>query len=177
MMMGPMPMQNFPMQGMPMQGMPQRPATAPTAQWTPWQPPAQPQSPSLAYIAGGAPPAGAGPLPAKFRGVAPEAAPVPPPPPKFVLPTPEALGIATNIPMPSQASPPPAVDWNQVHARMERLGVLRYHKEAAPGGVRVTLLLPMADPSRAQPVEAVAQNEAAAVLAALERSEAWMRQR
>jgi hypothetical protein len=145
------------------------------AQATPWQAPPPPAMPSLANLAGGVPPA-------KVRGVAPEPmpapqaqpAPLPPPaPPKFVLPSPEALGIAANPP--AAATP---IDWNQVHARMEKLGVLRYEKSTVPsGGVRVVLLLPMADPTRGQPVEAVAANEGNAIAAALERAEAWMQQR
>jgi hypothetical protein len=128
--------------------------------------------PSLANLAGGAP--------AKVRGVAPDPvpAPLPPAPPRFVLPSPESLGIATSVPVPAPSAAAAPIDWNQAHARMEKLGVLRYEKSSLPaGGVRVVLLLPMADPTRGQPVEAVATSEAAAIAAALERAEAWLQQR
>ena len=111
------------------------------------------------------------PLPAKVRGVAADQ-----PPRKFVLPSPEALGVATNVsPAPSAQT---RIDWNHVQARMERLGVLRYQKELVPScGCRVTLLLRSADPTCGQPVVAQAESEAAAVLMALEHAETWARQR
>ena len=99
-------------------------------------------------------------LPAKVRGVSAD-----PVPTKFVLPSPEALGVATTVSVP-QAAP---VDWRQIQARMERLGVLRYQKIPVPkGGCQVTLLLPTVDPARSQPVEAQGETEAAAVLLALQ---------
>jgi hypothetical protein len=113
---------------------------------TQWQPPPQP-------------------IPATVRGVSQE----PPPAPKFVLPRPEALGIAKSL----NVAPTPAassqVDWNQIQARMERLGVLTYSKaRMSSGGVRVTMTLP----GVSAPVEAQGATEAAAILVALQQAEA-----
>ncbi len=113
---------------------------------TQWQPPAQP-------------------IPATVRGVSQE----PPPAPNFVLPRPEALGIAKSL----NVAPTPAasrqVDWNQIQARMERLGVLTYSKARLPAGiVRITMTLP----GNAAPVEAQGATEAAAILVALQQAEA-----
>src|ERR1700722_20979448 len=109
-------------QGFPVQNFPQRqqvpapvyqPQFAQQPQPTVWQP--------------------AQPLPVKARGVAAEPAPT-----KFVLPSPEALGVATNVKVP----PALPVDWNQIQTRMARLGVIRYQKNAlSAGGIRVTLSL------------------------------------
>jgi hypothetical protein len=196
-----MPPQGFPQQGFPPQGfrpqnMPMttypQPALQPQQYATPpqpstWQVPQRQQqpTPSLGYLAGATAPS----LPAKVRGVSAEPSPAPLPV-KFVLPSPEALGLATPLTVKGPSAPPvpnvpnvpnvPAVrlDWNQAHARMERLGVLRFQKDHPPtGGVRVTLLLPTADPTRGQPIEASAATEAAAVLAALQRAETWLQQR
>lgn len=94
--------------------------------------------------------------------------------PKFALPSPEALGVRMS------ASPAPAtvqVDWKQIQSRMERLGVLRYKKNALSQGVAVSMLLPTSDPAIGQPVEAQAETEAAAILLALDAAEAWARKR
>jgi hypothetical protein len=60
---------------------------------------------------------------------------------------------------------------------MERLGVVRYEKDAQPSGIRVSLALPTADPTRRQPVEATAATEAEALALALQRGEAWLQKR
>jgi hypothetical protein len=110
--------------------------------------------------------------PAKVRGVSADV------PPKFVLPSPEALGVSVNLNLPPADAPKARVDWNQIQSRLERLGVLRYEKERIPaGGVRISMLLPTGDPTRGQPVEARAQTEAAAIVMALDAAEAWMRKR
>jgi hypothetical protein len=81
-------------------------------------------------------------------------------PPRLVLPSPESLGIAVAAPAPT------AVDWNQMQARLERLGVVRLGRDRLPeGGYRVVLGLPT------HQVEATGMTEAAAVLLALERAE------
>jgi hypothetical protein len=106
------------------------------------------------------------PLPVKARGVAAEPAPA-----KFVMPSPETLGVTA-----AAAAPMPQVDWQQIQARMARLGVLRYRKDALPtGGCQVTLLLPTADPTRGQPVQANGETEVAALLIALAQAEALPR--
>jgi hypothetical protein len=110
--------------------------------------------------------------PAIVRGVAPEA-----PPPKYVLPRPEALGVSTSLNM-QPAAAPVQVDWTQIQARMERVGVVGYDKDrSTPGVVRVTLTLRTADPARRQPVIAHGETEAAAVLLALQYAEAWAQKR
>ena len=93
------------------------------------------------------------------------------------MPSPEELGVATSVNVTKQQAPAAPMDWNALHTRMERIGVLRYQKDRLPsGGIRVTLLLPTADPARGQPVEAVGDTEASAAAAAVQRSEAWMQQ-
>jgi hypothetical protein len=105
------------------------------------------------------------PIPATVRGVSQE----PPPAPKVVLPRPEALGIAKSLNVAPTAAASPQVDWNQIQARMERLGVLSYNKARLPsGGVRVTMTLPGAT----APVEAQGATEAAAILVVLQQAEA-----
>jgi hypothetical protein len=111
------------------------------------------------------------PLPAKVRGVSADAPAVK----KFMLPSPEALGVTFAAP------PPPVqaqVDWSLIQSRMERLGVLQYKKSALPsGGVRVVMLLPTTNPALGQPVEAQAETEAAAIGMALDAAEEWARKR
>lgn len=179
------------MLGMPMPfnmpGMQSRPMTTPfpqpigqpqamfNPQPTQWQTPPQgkPYMPSPAGLASGATP----PRPLIVRGVSQDPAPAPTVK-KFVMPSPEELGVATTMSLTRQPAASAPIDWNALHARMERLGVLKYEKAPIPaGGVRVVLLLPTSDPTLAQPVEAVAESEASALVAALQRGEAWMRQR
>jgi hypothetical protein len=150
-------MYGYPGYAMPMpmvQAQPVRPQPMPGSQPTPWQ------------ASGNVRP------PAVVRGVAPEA----PPLPKFVLPRPEALGVATSLSL--QPTPAPPIDWQGIQVRMERVGVVGYRKECpAAGVVRVTLVLRTTDPSRRQPVTAQGETEAAAVLSALQYAEAWAQQR
>ncbi|MSQ97061.1 MAG: hypothetical protein EXR98_21255 [Gemmataceae bacterium] len=133
-------------------------------QATPWQVPANHQlMPLPAYLA-----TGVNPQPTKARGVSAE-----PVSAKFVLPSPESLGVTAHL-QPAA----PVVDWNAIQARMDRLGVLRYQKDHLPaGGVRVMLLLPTIDRTKAQPVEAQAETEAAAIALALGAGEAWMQKK
>jgi hypothetical protein len=95
--------------------------------------------------------------------------PVPAPPPRQTLPSPEALGISVANPAPSAQS----LDWNVAHARLERLGALGFHLDRlAPSKIRAMFMLPAGDHGAHQ-IEVVADNEAAAVNAALETAEAW----
>jgi len=153
---------------LPVRALPPQPqAFAP--QPTQWQAPASP-----AYLASGVPRQSLGtkqPLPAKARGVSAD------PPAKFVLPSPEALGVTANLNLRLSPAPNTPVDWNQIQARMERLGVLRYEKDRQQEGVRVMMLLPTSDPTRGQPVQAQAETEAAAIVMALDAAEAWMQKR
>jgi hypothetical protein len=150
----------MPNMAMPVRVMPPQPqAMAP--QSTQWQAPA--------YLASRVNPPQ---LPAKVRGVSADL------PAKFVLPSPEALGVTANLNLPQPAAATTRVDWNQIQSRMEQLKVLRYEKDCVPaGGVRVSMLLPTSDPMRGQPVEARAETEAAAIVMALDAAEAWMRKR
>jgi hypothetical protein len=108
--------------------------------------------------------------PAKVRAVSADV------PVKFVMPSPEALGVSAHLNV-TQANPTAPVDWNQIQARMERLKVVRYEKDRLPGGVRVRMVLPTSDPMRGQPVEAQAESEAAAILMVLDAAEAWQQKR
>lgn len=106
--------------------------------------------------------------PAKVRGVSAD------PVAKFVLPSPQALGVSTSLSLPQPTAA--KVDWNQIQTRMERLKVLAYDKDRPqPGVVRVKMLVATADPTRGLPVEAQAETEAAAIGMALDAAEAWLR--
>lgn len=95
----------------------------------------------------------------KVRAQAPD--PVPPAP-HIVLPSPEALGIQV-----APTAPKTAVDWNQIHVRLEQLGIVNLRRDRLPqGGFRVVLALP------GQQVEGTGATEAAAMTVALQRAEA-----
>jgi hypothetical protein len=133
--------------------------------WQPWPAPAgKPLQPSMPAPP---PPLASGQQRPIVRGAMPDAPPAPPPPaPRVVLPSPEALGIKISSATPAAGTAPTAVDWNQVHARMEKLGVVHLQRDClAQGGVRVILSLP------SHSAEATGDTEAAAVLLALERAE------
>jgi hypothetical protein len=105
------------------------------------------------------------PAPSVVRGVAGKELP------KFVLPRPEALGVATSLATPAVA--PVQVDWNQIQSRLGKLNVVEYHKLAITGGVQVTLVL---DGAQRQQVDARGETEAAAILNALQQAEGTRRQ-
>lgn len=116
--------------------------------------------------------------PPKIRMQAPDAPK--PAPARLVLPAPEKLGIHAADMLPNAASPPirvaepESMDWNHAHARLQRLGALAFHLDRlTQGGFRVTFYLPGQQGQSTQLVEAVAETEAAAVAAALERAEAF----
>jgi len=140
-----------PYQGQPAQWQPQR-ISAPVQQAT-----AAPAKPAITA-----------------RGVA--ATPAPSALQKFVLPRPQALGVSTSLSMPGLNVA--AVDWNQLQARMERLGVLSYEKaKRENGAVQVTMLFPTSDPTKGQPMSAQSETEAAAVVMILNHAEEWARKR
>jgi hypothetical protein len=92
-----------------------------------------------------------------------------PAPTPLLLPSPESLGVR---PLSAGEVVPQALDWNNVHARLGRLGALGFHMDRlSEGGVRVTFMLPDANNQRARQIEVVADSEAAAVNAALEHAE------
>lgn len=97
---------------------------------------------------------------------------------KFVLPSPESLGVSQLSVSQPAAAPTSPVDWGVVQSRMERLRVLRYKKvDVSAQIVRVTITLPTSDPAVGQPVTAEAQTEAAAIAMALDAAEAWARRK
>ena len=84
------------------------------------------------------------------------------PPAPVTLASPQSLGIKAATPAPAAAS----VDWNDAHARLQRLGALGFHMDQLPAGkVRVMFMLP-AGAQRAHQIEVVAVSEAAAMNAA-----------
>jgi hypothetical protein len=139
-----------------------------------YYPPAYPTQPAAVWpqaVAPQQPPRVAAPVKAPVaRGQMPEeprrpAAPPAPPPTRLEMPSPEELGIAV-------AKPAAPVDWSAVHARLDRLGVLKFALERQPtGDYRFTCLVPGADPNRPRPVEATAATESEAVQRALEQAE------
>lgn len=134
-----------------------------------WQPQRVPSSPQQATGAQAKPPITA-------RGVS--ATPQAPAIQKFVVPGPQALGVSTSLSMPEPKAAAAAVDWNQLQARMERLGVLRYQKAKAENGeVHVTMLFPTSDPTKGQPMSAQSETEAAAVVMILNHAEELARKR
>jgi len=103
--------------------------------------------------------------PATARGVAADNGPS-----RFVLSSPDALGVKAQ-------APAVQVDWSAIQTRLERLRVVTYKKNTEGPGVRVTLHLATANPGLVQPVEAVAETEAAAALMALRAAETWAQNR
>jgi hypothetical protein len=110
------------------------------------------------------------PAPAVVRGVSAE----PPAVKKFLMPSPEALGITAAVPA---VIPTAAINWGQIQTCMERLGVLQYKKTPIANGVRVSMLLPTSSPGIGQPVEAQAETEAGAIVMALDAAEEWSRRK
>ncbi|MSU78516.1 MAG: hypothetical protein EXS16_10530 [Gemmataceae bacterium] len=169
-----MPMYNQAMPGMPYrQAAPTYSQSPKFPQMAPWQTPSAPKMPSPANLVAGNYSAPL-PPPTLSRGVSGTGLP------KFEMPSPHALGIATNLrqpTLPATVVPPqqPQVDWNQIQIRIERLGVRRYEKGRTPTGeIRVLLELPTTDPMRNHPVHAQGETEAVAVTRALQQAEALM---
>ena len=127
----------------------------------------QPRMPVNAAMAAVAPSQPAAPRPT-IRLQSPEIV-LPKPAARVTLPSPEALGI--QAPKAAVAN----VDWNAIHERLQRAGALSMHTDRLPQGFRVTLLLPAGQ--QTQHIEAVAETEGAAVMAAVENAEAWARRR
>jgi hypothetical protein len=87
----------------------------------------------------------------------------------IVLPTPEQLGVGL-----SKGSERKAIDWANVHDRLDRLGASCFHQQKMPeGGYRITCLLPTAQSERTHRIEAQAATEAEAVRAVLAQAEQW----
>lgn len=84
----------------------------------------------------------------------------------LMLPSPEKLGVLTEAPPTSVA-----VDWNDLHARLQKLGVISFQlNKTAQNSYRVNLLLGSrtAPPRR---IETEGRSEADAALAALRQAE------
>src|SRR4051812_9981259 len=82
----------------------------------------------------------AAPAPSKVRGVSGATLT------RFVLPSPESLGVTANV---TSAPPPQAartVDWQAIQNRLASLKVLSYDKKPVQEGFRVQIVLPTADP-------------------------------
>jgi hypothetical protein len=115
----------------------------------------------------------------RFQNEDPAPAPpvvnLPAPPAPVTLPAPEALGVrvATAAPVAT-----PALDWNAVKARLDRLGAIDLQVTRLPlGGHRAAFLLPTTHPDHTRHVLATAATEADAVLAALTAAEKAAAQR
>jgi hypothetical protein len=88
------------------------------------------------------------------------------------MPSPEELGLLVHAP--AAAPIAASLDWNAAHQEVHRLGATNFNLSRLPqGGFQATLVLPTADPSRQQHIEASAGSEAEAVRLALERAERW----
>ncbi len=99
----------------------------------------------------------------------------PPPSPALLqLPPPSALGVRDAALTPAA----PGLDWNAVHAQLQRLGAVGFQVSRLPqGGHRVTFVLPTAQAGQTRHIVADAADEAAAVRAALARAEQAVLQR
>lgn len=134
------------------------------------QAPAQfrPTVPTSAGMAMGSIPAPAAP---KFRAQAPD--PVPMPPARLALPSPESLGIGARNNAFAASSAAVPLDWNQTHQRLKDLGAVGFHLDRVGAQVRVTFWLPTAEPGRTQLVESTAVSESEAVNAALHQAHSF----
>jgi hypothetical protein len=95
------------------------------------------------------------------------------------MPSPEQLGISGGPGAPGKAPAAVArVDWNDLRARLDRLGSLGFHVDKLSSGTfRVAVVLPTGQPDRNHRVEVTAETEAGAAQLALQRAEAWVGQR
>lgn len=93
--------------------------------------------------------------------------------PRLALPSPEKLGIGIDTAAPAPAAP--AVDWNDVHARLQRLGAISFQMERlGPNGHRVTFIL-VDNAGQPQRIESEAATIAEAVHLALQRGDSVAR--
>src|SRR5262245_61658740 len=136
---------------------------------------AQPKFPVNAALAGDQTPQ------PKFRAQEPDAPAVATATP-FVLPTPQQLGLA-----PAQAVPAPAapvatpftareIDWNDVRARLHRMGAVGFHLDHVGGQWRAQLLVPVSA-QEMRTLESSAGSDAAAIAAVLQQAESQVARR
>ena len=95
----------------------------------------------------------------------------------FVLPTPQQLGVAPVQAAPAQAAPvtatpitAPEIDWNDVRARLHRLGAVGFHLDHVGGQWRAQLLVPV-NAMEMRTLESSAGTDAAAIAAVLQQAE------
>jgi len=142
-------------------------ATAPAG----WQAPpgaaatAPPKFPVNAALAGGQTPQ------PTFRAQAPDAPVVSTA--AFVLPTPQQLGL---VPAKAAAAPTPTIDWNDLRARLHKLGAVGFHLDQVGGQWRAQLRVPV-NAQETRTLEATAGNDAAAVAGALQQAESLVARR
>ena len=86
---------------------------------------------------------------------------------RLVMPPPEHFGLATPVAQALAPAPVEAVDWNQVRARLQKVGSVGFHLDKVGQGHRFIVYLP-------NPVEAVAESEGAAIHQALAQAEAMV---
>lgn len=92
---------------------------------------------------------------------------------RLSLPSPEQLGLS-----PIRTSAGESVDWNLVRTRLDKMGAVGFHLDKLnQGGTRVRFFLPAGQPNSTQHIEAAADTEAAALRLALDRAEAFARNR
>jgi len=149
------------------QGLPGPSAGAVPAAWPQAAPPGAPAVPQARpQPAVAAAPQQPRPL---VRAQMPDEPAAPAPRPAIALPTPEECDVKCP-PRPAAGEP----DWAAVHARVKALGAVCFQVEKlAPGGSRVTCVLPTAQAGRTHRIEARAATDAEAVRVALEQAEQW----
>jgi hypothetical protein len=134
-----------------------------------WQTPARPKTAPQRRLPAQAASAAETPRP-KFRGQSSEVASnlVTP----LNLPTPEALGLVSSAVNPGAAAV--EVDWNDLRARLHRLGAVGFHlDQIAADQWRATFLLPLG-PGQTRHVDASASSDAAALAGALQQAEKFL---
>jgi len=135
---------------------------APPGQFVPKQVPSKPAADRLAALELPAPPP-------TFRLQSPDE-PTPAAPARLTMPAPEQLGITTaRAAMPTASEP--AIDWNDVHARLRQMGTISFQLHKMQNGCRVTFVLAARGDGQPRYVETEGASEAEAVLAALQRAE------
>ncbi len=85
------------------------------------------------------------------------------------MPTPAQLGLDRAQPSESKA-----VDWTNVHQRLDQLGATCFHLERPAADVfHVTCLLPTGQLGRSHRIETQANSEAEVIRLTLEQAEKW----
>lgn len=128
---------------------------------------AQPQFPVNAALAGGQT------QQPTFRAQTPDA-PVAAAATPLVLPTPQQLGL---VPAKTATVTTPEIDWNDVRARLRRLGAVGFHLDQVGAGQwRARLLVPV-NAQENRTVESSAANDTAAVAGVLQQAELLLARR